>query len=199
MPAQAPPVNNERDALVAYLIQQQDAFRAVIHGLTDEEAGRQAPTPSTLTVGALVKHATFVQSGWTNQVAAAPGFPVDERSDEEKYAERERMFTWLPEDTVSSALAAFDEVSARVLDTVRTTDLDVPVPVPPAPWNPSDIDAWSARWVWFHLIEELARHAGHADIVRESIDGATTYELVAAVEGWPETPWLKPWRKDAPA
>ena len=50
------------------------------------------------------------------------------------------------------------------------------------------------RWVWFHLIEELARHAGHADIVREAIDGATMYELVAGREGWPETDWLKPWR-----
>jgi hypothetical protein len=47
-----------------------------------------------------------------------------------------------------------------------------------------------------HLIEEVARHAGHADIVRESIDGATMYELMAAAEGWPETEWLKPWRSD---
>jgi hypothetical protein len=50
------------------------------------------------------------------------------------------------------------------------------------------------RWVLLHLIEELARHAGHADIVRESIDGATAYELMAAAEGWPETDWLKPWK-----
>ena len=45
-----------------------------------------------------------------------------------------------------------------------------------------------------HLINELARHAGHADIIRESIDGATMYELIAAIEGWPETDWIKPWR-----
>ncbi len=72
------------------------------------------------------------------------------------------------------------------------------VPVPrDAPWFPKDVDAWSVRWVAMHLVEELARHAGHADIVRESIDGATMYELVAAREGWPETPWLKPWRPAA--
>jgi hypothetical protein len=53
------------------------------------------------------------------------------------------------------------------------------------------------RWVALHLVEELARHAGHADIIREAIDGATMYELVAGREGWPETPWLKPWRPPA--
>ncbi len=53
--------------------------------------------------------------------------------------------------------------------------------------------AWSVRWVWFHLVEELARHAGHADIIREAVDGATMYPLVAAAEGFPATDWLTPW------
>ncbi|HEV8175660.1 MAG TPA: DUF664 domain-containing protein, partial [Actinoplanes sp.] len=48
-----------------------------------------------------------------------------------------------------------------------------------------------------HLIQETARHAGHADIVRETIDGATAYPLLAAAEGWPETEWLKPWKPPA--
>ena len=73
-------------------------------------------------------------------------------------------------------------------------DLDHPVPVPPAPWYPDDVDAWSLRWVLLHLIEETARHAGHADIVREAVDGATAFELMAAAEGWPDTPWLTPWK-----
>ena len=74
------------------------------------------------------------------------------------------------------------------------TDLDRPVPVPKGvPWFPDDVEAWSVRWVLLHLIEEIARHAGHADIVRESIDGATMYELMAAAEGWPATDWLQPW------
>ena len=50
------------------------------------------------------------------------------------------------------------------------------------------------RWVLLLLIAEIARHAGHADIVREAIDGATMYALMAAAEGWPETEWLKPWK-----
>jgi hypothetical protein len=68
------------------------------------------------------------------------------------------------------------------------------VPVPrDAPWFPTDVEAWSLRWVLLQLIQESARHAGHADIVRESLDGATQYELMAAAEGWPATDWLTPW------
>lgn len=191
MPALAPPVSDERDALAAYLRQQHDAFRAVVFGLTDAQAGRTHP-PSTLSVGALLKHVTWVQAGWLDQAVHAPE-PVPP-SDEDLGAARERAWTWLPEDTLAGALAAYDEVCTRVLDAVRTVDLDTPVPVPPAPWYPKDVPHWSVRWVWFHLLEELARHAGHADLVREAVDGATMYELIAGREGWPETPWLTPWR-----
>lgn len=65
------------------------------------------------------------------------------------------------------------------------------------PWFDSNVEAWSVRWILLHLIEETARHAGHADIVRESVDGATSHELMAAVEGWPATEWLQPWQPAA--
>jgi hypothetical protein len=74
-------------------------------------------------------------------------------------------------------------------------DLDAPVSVPhDVPWFRQDIDHWTVRWVTLHLVEELTRHAGHSDIIRESLDGATMYELMAGVEGWPETDWIKPWK-----
>jgi hypothetical protein len=63
------------------------------------------------------------------------------------------------------------------------------------PEFPDDIEAWSVRWVLLHLIAETARHAGHADIVRESVDGATAFPLMAAAEGWPATPWRQPWAR----
>ena len=73
-------------------------------------------------------------------------------------------------------------------------DLGWPVQIPhEVPWFPKDVDAWSLRWVLLHLIEETARHAGHADIIREAIDGATAFPLMAAVESWPANPWIKPW------
>ena len=64
MPAQAPPVSDERSALVAYLVQQQDAFRAAIYGLSDAQAGLASAPPSTLTVGSLLKHVTQTQAHW---------------------------------------------------------------------------------------------------------------------------------------
>jgi hypothetical protein len=73
-------------------------------------------------------------------------------------------------------------------------DLGVKVQLPKAPWYPEDPEGFSARWILLHVNEEVARHAGHAGIIREHIDGATMFELMAAAEGWLETDWLKPWR-----
>ncbi len=188
-----PPVADERANLRAYVAQQQDAFRDVVFGLSDEQAGL-TPTPSALSVGALVKHVTHVQRTWLAGALAAPDLPVDERPMEVRYAEREDNMRWLPGDTVTGALKGLDEVSAEVLDAIERLDLDAPYPVPPAPWNPDDVTHWSMRWVWLHLVEELARHAGHADIIREAVDGATMYALTAGRAGLPATPWLTPWK-----
>lgn len=95
-------------------------------------------------------------------------------------------------------MADYEQVAAETEAIIAgIADLDQPVPVPDAPWFPSDSPPWSVRWVLLHLIEETARHAGHADIVREAIDGATAFPLMAAAEGWPATPWMQPW--EAPA
>jgi hypothetical protein len=99
------------------------------------------------------------------------------------------------DETLAEILVRFDEGNAEAMAVIDTVDLGAAVPVPrDAPWFPKDVEAWSVRWVLFHLIEELARHAGQADIIRETIDGATLYELLAGLEGWPETDWLKPWK-----
>jgi len=63
-------------------------------------------------------------------------------------------------------------------------------------WAPPDIE-WSLRWVLLHLIHETARHAGHADIIRESIDGATALPLMAAVEQWAPRRTITPWTPPA--
>lgn len=74
-------------------------------------------------------------------------------------------------------------------------DLARRVPLPSAPWYP-DPERCTVRWVLLHLVEETARHAGHADIVREALDGALSGSLMAAVEGWPENEWVMPWRPE---
>ncbi|MEP9385283.1 DinB family protein [Nocardioides sp. KR10-350] len=192
MPAHAPVAPDERSALVGFLHQQQDAFRNAAYGLTDAQAGMKS-SPSELRIGTLVKHLTLVSEDWLAIALAAPEKAL-EHSGEEAYEEWLAAFRWGDDETLEAALAAYDDVCGRVLDAVRTLDLDTPAPVPDAPWFPKDVEAWSVRWVWFHLFEELARHAGHADIIREGIDGAQMIELLAGREGWPETPWVKPWQ-----
>src|ERR1700687_880376 len=196
MPAMPPPVADERQALRDYLFQQQYAFQALAFGLTDEQA-RATPTVSALSIGALVKHATGVQRSWMDRVVAAPDAPAtDTRPVEERQAEYTDEFVMRGAETPSEALEKYKSQNAETLRLVETSDLDAAVPVPrDAPWFPKDVDAWSVRWVFFHLIEELARHAGQGDIIRESIDGATLYELLAGVEDWEPTSWLTPWGK----
>jgi len=200
MAAQVPPVTDERESLVAYLDQQRDAFATAAFGLTEEQI-RLAPTAGTLSIGGLVKHVTTCERGWTERMAAAPEAPAPpDRSVEEQATAWGDDFRVTVGDTLESLLAALAAQGDVTREVLRRADLGAAVPVPrDAPWFPQDVDAWSVRWVAMHLVEELARHAGHADIVRESIDGATMYELVAAREGWPETPWLRPWRPAATA
>lgn len=103
-----------------------------------------------------------------------------------------------PDETLDGLLRAFAEQNARSLRLVDRADLDAPVPVPrDVPYFPQDQDAWSVRWVILHVINELARHAGHADIIRETLDGATMYELIAGLEGWAIEGWVAPWQKDS--
>jgi uncharacterized damage-inducible protein DinB len=187
MPAQAAVSLDEREQLLGYLAQQRLYLRAAAHGLGDEEA-RAARTPSTLTVGGLVKHVAFVEEGWVGMVQQRGS-----GNDQDAYMEN---FQLGPEETLQSVLDRYADVAAesdRVLAGIH--DLNQLVPVPKdVPWFPKDLDAWTVRWVILHLITETARHAGHADIVREAIDGATAYPLLAALEGWPATPWLQPWQ-----
>lgn len=195
MPALAPPVGDERDALCQFLTYHQSAFVAVAYGLTDDQA-RATPTTSALSVGGLIKHATGVQRTWLRRIEAAPHAPeADSRSLEERRAAFQDEFVMRPDESLAGVLDDYARQNAETLRTVRTADLDAAVPVPrDAPWFPADIEAWSVRWVVNHLLGELARHAGHADIIRESLDGATMYELIAGAEGWEPQPWLTPWK-----
>lgn len=200
MPGLAPPVTDERDALRQFVAYHQSAYFAVAYGLSDEQA-RATPTASALSIGALIKHATGMQHSWMARVAAAPAAPAaDGRSLDERAHEYQDQYVLRQDETLPGALEAFAAQNAETLRLLETADLDAAVPVPrDAPWFPADIDAWTVRWVFHHVINELARHAGHADIIRENIDGATMYELIAGVEGWEPTAWLTPWRPGATA
>ena len=190
MPGQAPPLTDERELLLAYVDQQRDGIRFAAYGLTDDQA-RLAPTAGTLSIGGLVKHVTAMEQSWMDTVLQRSS----NGSIEESADQYEDGFTLRPDETLAGALAELEAVASRTEEIVRELDLDHPVPVPKGvPWFPQDVDAWTVRWVLLHLVEEVARHAGHADIVRESIDGATMFALMAGAEGWPATDWLQPWQ-----
>jgi uncharacterized damage-inducible protein DinB len=197
MPGQVRPVTDERDSLLAFLAHQRLVLRIAAHGLTEEQL-RATPTASSLSVGGLIKHCIAVEHNWLGMVLQPAGPDADAADVEDRAAEYLDNFRLRPDETLEQLLAEFDAVAAETEQMARSSELDRPVPVPKGvPWFPDDLEAWSVRWVLTHLIAEHARHAGHADIVRESIDGATAFPLMAAVEDWPATPWMQPWTPES--
>lgn len=174
MTSSVPPTVDERDNLIKYVAQQRDTFRYVAHGLTDEQA-RLQPTAGTLSIGGLIKHIAQMERSWVATVTQTK-YEVD-------YV---NGFTLLPDETLADVLADLAKAGEETEQALADLDMDHPVPVPDAPWFPKDVENWSVRWVLAHLIEEISRHAGHADIIREFIDGKTMYELQAMADGWHE-------------
>jgi uncharacterized damage-inducible protein DinB len=167
------PVTDERDGLLAFLAQQRDALRFALQDLSEEQASSR-PTASSLSLAGLIKHAAFCERGWITGIMAQrdPG-PRDWNTE----------FQLQDGETLAGMLALYDEVAQETESIVAETDLDKPVPVPKGvPWFPQDVDAWSVRWVLLHLIEETARHAGHADMLREAIDGKSAYLIQAGFQ-----------------
>lgn len=88
-------------------------------------------------------------------------------------------FRLVDDETVPGVLAFWDGVVAGTEKFIRSVpDLEDTFPLPEAPWFPKEEEV-SMRWLLVHLVEETARHAGHADIIRESLDGKTAFELIA--------------------
>ncbi|WP_329494519.1 DinB family protein [Kitasatospora herbaricolor] len=194
MPGHAPPVADEHTALLAFLTQQRQLLRVTAHGLTEEQ-GWATPSASELSIAGLIKHAARCERGWMKLVlgiSTAPQRAADESDAPE--------FLPAPGETLAGLLADYELATAETDAAVAgIADLGQGVPVPRGvPWFPADVEEWSVRWVLLHLIEETARHGGHADIIRESLDGATLYPLMAAAERWPD-PWFEPWEPAEPA
>ncbi|MFI9206238.1 DinB family protein [Streptomyces sp. NPDC053048] len=164
-------VADECGTLLAFLDAQRGGVRRSVLGLTDEQASTR-PSASELSLRALLKHVIGAEREW---VERARGMAPE--SFEESMAGWEEGWRPSEEETVAVLLARWDEVAARTERFVRSAALEDTFPLPEAPWLPQ-ASRVSMRWLLLHLIEEIARHAGHADIVRESIDGKTAFELV---------------------
>ncbi|WP_282703553.1 DinB family protein [Streptomyces sp. CC219B] len=167
---------DERGALLNFLAEQRGGIRRAVLGLTDEQASSR-PSASELSLAGLVKHVAEVEQYW---VSLAKGEPPAVKRDQSNWHE---CFVLVDGETVASQLDYWEKVAAVTEEFVRSVpSLDDTFALPDQPWFPKD-ERVSVRWLVLHLIRETARHAGHADIVRESLDGKTAFELVALAEG----------------
>ncbi len=153
VPFEAPP--DELTGLRTFLEEQRAAILRKLDGLSQEQATSH-PTASEFCMLTLVKHVAYVERRWFQLEIArrdAPGLwpPPDDAE-----------YRLEPGDTVESVRELYEGVLAENRAILaEVTDLD----------SLSTINL-NRRWVVLHLIEELARHAGHADLIRESIDGS---------------------------
>jgi Protein of unknown function (DUF664) len=172
--------NSERADLVDSLQRHRGFLRFTVRGITDEQA-RKHTTVSELTLGGLIKHVAVTERTWADFIVdgPAPGPGIDWANvdwtnpppEVAAWAEGHRM---TDTETLAELLARYDEVAARTDELVASLpDLDAAHPLPAAPWfEPGR--SWTARRAILHIIAETAQHAGHADIIREALDGQKT-------------------------
>jgi uncharacterized damage-inducible protein DinB len=158
----------ERAELLETLAKQRYFLRYTVRDLTDEQAALRT-TASALCLGGLIKHVAGVEDGWTNFILGGA-----ERMRAAGGGDWETRFQMLPGETLAGLLDRYDEAAGRTDEVIATLpDLDSSHPLPKAPWFEPGA-TWSARRTLIHIIAETSQHAGHADIIRESLDGAKT-------------------------
>ncbi|MFF5478928.1 DinB family protein [Streptomyces sp. NPDC012935] len=162
----------ERSDLLETLAKHRHFLRFTARDLTDEQAG-QRTTASELCIGGLIKHVTSVERHWAEFIQHGPSaMPDFTAMTEADFAKRADEFRMLPGETLAGVLAAYEKVARQTDElVVALPDLNISHPLPKAPWNEPGA-RMSARRVLLHIIAETAQHAGHADILRESLDGA---------------------------
>ncbi|UAK34300.1 DinB family protein [Nocardia asteroides] len=160
-------IEPEREDLIAMLADQRALFRITLRGIDDEQARRRT-TVSELTLGGLLHHLVSCESHWTTVIVQR-----DENAelDVSKFGGE---YVMAPEETVAGLLATWDEVATATAQLIRSVDsLDTSIPYPTAPWAPER--TWqSVRYTVLHILREIAHHSGHADIIREALDGANS-------------------------
>ncbi|MEU1348896.1 DinB family protein [Streptomyces sp. NPDC005786] len=167
----------ERDDLLALVTDQRTNFLYTVAQLDDTQA-RARTTVSELTLGGLLKHLGLVQRSWLDVVDGTAPAKIDWADldpDGNRMTEAEELPRLL--EAFHTAAAAFDR-------TVREADLDREVTLPVYPWSPPEPVVWTVRRVLWHIFREIAHHSGHADIIREALDGAsTTLKMKEAASG----------------
>lgn len=182
----------ERAELIASLERHRGFLLQTAEGLTEEQA-RTASTVSALTIASLLKHVADTEEQWFRfAVEGAAAFGPDH----EVYGDNvdwdaidaeaatnggdwsgseweDDRFVLSGHETLDFLRARIEQVAARTEEILRSADLDTTHPLPVAPWFEPGV-SWSVRRVTIHMLAEISQHAGHADIIREAIDGART-------------------------
>ncbi len=153
-------VADEKTTLGAFL----DAYRATLvrkaAGLTDEQA-RWSPVPSGTSLFGLLSHLTYAERWWFSKIVA--GLDVELPWTDDGHPDVD--WHGAPGATLADVVAAYEQECARSREVYAAADLDTVLTGEEA--------GRSVRWVVVHMVEETARHAGHADVIRELVDGST--------------------------
>ena len=161
-------LTGERADLLESLARTRHFLRHAARDLTDEQAA-QRTTVSELCLGGLIKHVTLTERQWIRFIEAGPSAMAWDQSTAGDWLSAFRM---VPGDTLAGLLDEYAKCAEETAALVAgLPSLDAAQPLPEAPWFPPGA-RWSARRVLLHVIAETAQHAGHADIIRESLDGA---------------------------
>ncbi|EEP74316.1 hypothetical protein MCAG_04643 [Micromonospora sp. ATCC 39149] len=159
-------LTGERADLLQTLRQHRGFLRKTVDGLTDAQAALRS-TVSELCLGGLIKHVALTEATWLR-------FAVDgAEAMRAEPADWSAEFRMGDDDTLAALLDRYAQVAATTDELIATLDLDAAHPLPLAPWFEPGA-RWSVRRVLLHVIAETSQHAGHADILREAIDGAKT-------------------------
>lgn len=176
MSEQTAPLSQERQDLLETLGVHRYFLISATEGITDEQA-RQRTTVSALTLGGLIKHVSATEKTWAEFIVNGPvgHDPSDESEpvwdpNSEAVKQWAAQFTLNDDESLEWALSEYATVAAATDDLVRTVDLDLAWPLPKAPWFAPGATR-TARRSLMHIVAETAQHAGHADIIRESLDG----------------------------
>lgn len=161
---------DERTELLGTIAHHRGFLRYTARGLTDEQATTPAGV-SELTIAGLVKHVTAGERHWMRFVVEGTSAMSFDEESLRRHAEEFRMSG---DETLEGLLAEYEAAARETEEIVASLpDLDVAHPLPEAPWfEPGGV--WSARRVLLHILAETSQHAGHADIIRESLDGQKT-------------------------
>ncbi len=157
-------VADERTAAEAFLEYYREAVVRKLRGVSEADARRRLVASAT-TLGGIVKHLRWVEVNWFQRVLAGrpeSDLPPPPWTDEDPDAD----FRLEPDESVEGVIAEYEQVCARSREVAASRSLD-------DTGRHRRLGAVSLRWIYLHMIEETARHAGHADILRELIDGST--------------------------